>query len=145
MKISNQTRYAMIAMIELAQSKNSFPLALRSIAIPHGISSSYIEQIFAKLKKHQLVEGVRGPGGGYVLAKPAGNISVAEIFLAVNEENGITLQRWKANNNSEETQRANQYWLELCTQVDGFLLSLNLAQVAHVDDIDVVSGSQKVA
>ena len=85
MKLSTKGRYAVTAMMDLAVNGHKGPLTLSDISAWQGISLSYLEQLFSKLRKARLVEGVRGPGGGYRLGKPANAISIAQIILAVDE------------------------------------------------------------
>ena len=85
MKLSTKGRYAVTAMMDLAINDREGPVTLSDISGWQGISLSYLEQLFSKLRKARLVEGVRGPGGGYRLGKPADKISIAKIILAVDE------------------------------------------------------------
>lgn len=83
MKLTTKGRYSVMALAELAGSAQGRPLALADIARRQGISLSYLEQLFARLRRAGLVRSVRGPGGGYLLARPAADIHVADIVLAV--------------------------------------------------------------
>ena len=89
MKLGTKGRYAVMAMVDLALHMNSRPkrgpVTLSDIAERQEISLSYLEQLFSKLRKAGLVKSVRGPGGGYVLARPATELRVSEIVLAVDE------------------------------------------------------------
>lgn len=87
MKLSTKARYAVMAMFDLSVHDRG-PLALADIAEAQGISLSYLEQIFALLREKKLVEGVRGPGGGYRLGRPAKEITLAEVISAVEESLG---------------------------------------------------------
>lgn len=86
MKLSTKARYAITAMMELALNENKKPVTLADISEYQKISLSYLEQLFAKLRAKGLVRGVRGPGGGYHLAKPASELDVASIVAAINDE-----------------------------------------------------------
>jgi len=86
MKLSTKARYAITAMMELALNENKKPTTLAEISEYQKISLSYLEQLFAKLRSKGLVRGVRGPGGGYHLAVPAANLSIAKIVAAINDE-----------------------------------------------------------
>jgi len=90
MRLSTKGRYGVTAMMDLAIHDNAGPVTLADISQCQGISLSYLEQLFAKLRKHILVEGVRGSGGGYRLSRPADQIIVAEIISAVYEQVDVT-------------------------------------------------------
>jgi len=84
MRLSTKGRYSVTAMLDLAIHDRAGPVTLADISQCQGISLSYLEQLFAKLRSDGLVKGVRGPGGGYRLAKPASEISIASIISAKN-------------------------------------------------------------
>jgi len=90
MRLSTKGRYAVTAMMDLAIYGSAGPVTLADISQCQDISLSYLEQLFAKLRKAKLVEGVRGPGGGYRLGRQASKISVAEIISAVDEKLDMT-------------------------------------------------------
>lgn len=83
MRLSTKSRFAVAAMIDLALREKSGPVPLNSVSARLQISLSYLEQLFSKLRQQQLVESMRGPGGGYTLGRPAPAISVADIISAV--------------------------------------------------------------
>lgn len=85
MKLSSRSQYAITAMLELALCDKTKPVTLFDIAEKQEISLSYLEQLFARLRKHKLVKGRRGPGGGYMLARPVDEITIADIVSAVDE------------------------------------------------------------
>ena len=85
MRLTTKGRFAVTAMIDLALRQHSGPVALAAISQRQNISLSYLEQLFGKLRRHELVESVRGPGGGYSLARLARNVTVADIIFAVDE------------------------------------------------------------
>ncbi len=85
MRLTTKGRFAVTAMIDLALRQQSGPVTLAGISDRQNISLSYLEQLFGKLRRHELVESMRGPGGGYSLAKLARNITVADIIFAVDE------------------------------------------------------------
>ena len=86
MKLSGKGRYAIKAMINIALNKSKKPKTLLDISKHQGISLSYLEQLFALLRKHNLVSGVRGPGGGYKLSLEPNDISIAQIINAINSD-----------------------------------------------------------
>jgi len=85
MRLTTKGRFAVTAMIDLAMRQHSGPVTLAAISQRQNISLSYLEQLFGKLRRHELVDSVRGPGGGYSLARLARNITVADIIFAVDE------------------------------------------------------------
>ena len=86
MKLTTKGRYAVMALADLAQFDNGRPISLRDISLRQGISLLYLEQIFSKLKRNNIVRSVRGVNGGYVLKSTPNEIKLATIFSAVNEE-----------------------------------------------------------
>ena len=86
MKLTSKGRYAVMAMADLAKNNNREPISLSEISLRQGISMSYLEQLFLKLRKNNLVQSARGPSGGYVLSKPAGDIKLLSIIRAVDEK-----------------------------------------------------------
>ena len=85
MRLSTKSRYAVTSLLDLVMHSDQGPVSLADISIRQGISLSYLEQLFAALRGKNLVRGVRGPGGGYYLAKPSDNISITDIICAVDE------------------------------------------------------------
>jgi Rrf2 family iron-sulfur cluster assembly transcriptional regulator len=85
MRLTTKGRFAVTAMIDLALRQNNGPVTLAAISQRQQISLSYLEQLFGKLRRHELVESTRGPGGGYSLGRKAGQITVADIILSVDE------------------------------------------------------------
>ena len=85
MKLSTKGRYAVMAMVDIAANSDGSPIALADVAERQEISLSYLEQLFGKLRRGGLVKSVRGPGGGYLLARTAGETRIADIILAVDE------------------------------------------------------------
>ena len=86
MKLSNKGRYAVMAMADLAKINRNQPTSLSEISLRQGISISFLEQIFSKLKKNNLVHSLRGPSGGYLLTKPPAEIKLSSIIKAVDEK-----------------------------------------------------------
>ena len=85
MRLNTKSRYAVMALADMASFDKSKPISLRDISLRQNISLQYLEQIFLKLKKNNIVKSVRGTNGGYVLSKNSNNIKLSEIFLALNE------------------------------------------------------------
>ncbi|MBN8543235.1 MAG: Rrf2 family transcriptional regulator [Alphaproteobacteria bacterium] len=134
MLLSTKGRYAVMAMVDLATQKNDRPLTLAGIAERQEIPLAYLEQIFAKLKKRGIVKSVRGPGGGYQLAKAAHDTNVAEIVIAADESIKMT----RCNNGSHEGCMApktrcltHDLWEGLGYQIFNYLKSVSLADVCE--------------
>ena len=85
MRLTTKGRFAVTAMIDLAMRQGKGPVTLSGISQRQAISLSYLEQLFGKLRRHAIVESIRGPGGGYSLAREAGQVTVADIIIAVDE------------------------------------------------------------
>ena len=135
MKLSTKGRYAVMAMADLASREGmAGPVSLSEIAENQEISLSYLEQLFAKLRKGGLVVSVRGPGGGYRLSRPASELRVADIIVAVDEP--ISATRCKAGSPKGCTGTAarcltHDLWEELGRQIHVFLSSVSLADVVE--------------
>lgn len=132
MRLSTKGRYAVMAMVDLAANSRGSPVALADIAERQEISLSYLEQLFAKLRKGGLVKSVRGPGGGYLLAFPAGATRVSDIILAVDEP----IRTTRCANGSPAGCRQNRsrclthdLWEELGNQIHMYLSSVTLDDV----------------
>ncbi|TVR62459.1 MAG: Rrf2 family transcriptional regulator [Candidatus Competibacteraceae bacterium] len=148
MRLSTKGRYAVTAMMHLAIHDKRGPVTLAEISQCQGISLSYLEQLFAKLRKRSLVEGVRGPGGGYRLARSPDQVTVATIISAVDER--IDATRCCGNENCQNGQRCltHKLWTDLSRQIFNFLEGITLAQfVDHPASYDLLpqhqSGSRR--
>ena len=142
MKLSTKGRYAVTAMMDLAIHDQDGPVTLADISNCQGISLSYLEQLFANLRKHHLVEGVRGPGGGYRLGKPASQISIAQIIVAVDEH--IDATRCKGNEDCQGGDKCltHQLWTDLSERLYEFLDELTLASFINRPEIRAVARRQ---
>ena len=128
MRLSTKGRYGVTAMMDLAIHDNAGPVTLADISQCQGISLSYLEQLFSKLRKHGLVDGVRGPGGGYKLARPADSITVAEIIIAVDEKVDITNCNGKGDCHNGQRCLTHELWSELSSRLYEFLNDITLSQ-----------------
>ncbi len=134
MKLSTKGRYAVMAMVDLASNSKGQPVALADIAERQEISLSYLEQLFAKLRKGGLVKSVRGPGGGYLLAHPIEASRVSDIILAVDEP----IRATRCAPGSPAGCRSNRsrclthdLWEELGNQIHLYLSSVTLADICN--------------
>lgn len=142
MKLSTKGRYAVTAMMDLALHEHEGPVTLADISRCQRISLSYLEQLFARLRKHKLVKGVRGPGGGYRLAKPAAEITVADVIVAVDENVDATRCRGKRNCQNGDPCLTHDLWTDLSQQIYGFLNGITLAQLAQRRSVQEISQQQ---
>ncbi len=85
MRLNTKSRYAVMALADMASFKANNPISLRDISLRQSISLQYLEQIFLRLKKHNIVKSIRGSNGGYILSKNPNNLKLSEIFLALDE------------------------------------------------------------
>ena len=133
MRLTTKGRFAVTAMVDLALRQNRGPVTLAAISERQHISLSYLEQLFGKLRRAQLVNSVRGPGGGYNLAKPAASITMADIIVAVDEPIDATLCGGKENCGDDDKRcMTHDLWATLNAKMHDYLSSVSLADVvAH--------------
>lgn len=134
MKLSTKGRYAVMAMVDLAAQRSERPVALAEIAERQEISLSYLEQLFAKLRRAGLVGSVRGPGGGYNLAKPARETLISDIILAVDEPIRATRCTPGQPHGCRGTKTrclTHDLWEALGNQIHIFLASVTVADVVE--------------
>ena len=134
MKLTTKGRYAVMAMADLAINSGGKPLTLAEIADRQSISLSYLEQLFAKLRRGSLVRSVRGPGGGYMLARAAEAIRVSDIVLAVDEPIRATRCTPGSPMSCQGAKgrcTTHDLWEELSNHIHLFLSSVSLADVAR--------------
>ncbi len=132
MKLSAKGRYAVMALCDLASQRSGRPIALADIAERQSISLSYLEQLFAKLRRGGLVKSVRGPGGGYLLARAPEDTAIADIILAVDEPIRATRCTPAQPHGCRENKArclTHDLWEELGNQIYLYLSSVNLADV----------------
>ncbi|MEA1990026.1 MAG: Rrf2 family transcriptional regulator [Pseudomonadota bacterium] len=129
MKLTSKGRYAVTAMIDIALNQDKGAITLSIISERQGISLSYLEQLFAKLKKADLVSSARGPGGGYRLSRIPAEISISEIIRAVDESVDARKCGGKSNCNGGEQCLSHELWTELSSTIDTFLKSITLQSV----------------
>ncbi len=130
-KLTTRGRYAVMAMVELAKHKEADPVPLAGIAEKNNISLSYLEQLIAGLRRHDLVKSYRGPGGGYILSRPAQEILISDILIAA--EDSTPAKRSEKNNfdrntNCEETDKL---WDNIGALLHNALKKVSLADVLN--------------
>jgi Rrf2 family transcriptional regulator, iron-sulfur cluster assembly transcription factor len=126
MRLTTKGRFAVTAMLDLAMRHQHGPVALAGIGQRQSISLSYLEQLFGKLRRHALVESVRGPGGGYCLARPSDKVSVADIILAVDEPLDATLCGGMENCQEDKRCMTHNLWAALNDKLYEYLNSVTL-------------------
>jgi len=142
MRLTTKGRYAVTAMLDLALHAEQGPITLADISQRQGISLSYLEQLFSKLRKQGLVESTRGPGGGYRLGRPAADIAVANVIAAVDESVDATRCGGMENCQAEQRCLTHELWCELSQQIYDFLSNINLAQLVERRGIREVANRQ---
>ncbi len=135
MQLTSKGRYAVAAMVDLAKHKDEGPVTLASISERQFISLSYLEQLFRKLRENELVDSVRGPGGGYLLAKSASDITISNIMHAVNETIKTTICRSEGSGcNRGSRCETHNLWMALGHHISFFLETVTVQDVC--DDKD---------
>jgi Rrf2 family iron-sulfur cluster assembly transcriptional regulator len=129
MRLTTKGRFAVTAMLDLALNGGAGPVTLAGISQRQSISLSYLEQLFGKLRRHTLVESVRGPGGGYTLAREPDKLSVAEIVTAVDEPLDATQCGGKENCKEERRCMTHDLWATLNDKMYEYLDSVKLADL----------------
>jgi Rrf2 family iron-sulfur cluster assembly transcriptional regulator len=130
MRLTTKGRFAVTAMIDLALRQNNGPVTLAGISQRQQISLSYLEQLFGKLRRHELVESTRGPGGGYTLARKAADITVADIIVSVDEPIDATQCGGKENCLGEAGRcMTHELWASLNQRMVEFLDSVTLQKL----------------
>ncbi|MDB2590204.1 Rrf2 family transcriptional regulator [Candidatus Thioglobus sp.] len=138
MQLTTKGRYAVTAMLDLASNDTGKPITLDIISQRQNISLSYLEQLFAKLRRAELVKSVRGPGGGYLLDAEAKDINLTQIIEAVDEN--IDLRRCKGMSTCHNGRQciSHQLWCEVSEQIRTFLIGKTLQMV--MDDHNLTKG-----
>lgn len=129
MRLTTKGRFAVTAMLDLALRNGEGPVTLAGISERQKISLSYLEQLFGRLRRHGLVESVRGPGGGYYISKDLKSISVAEIIRAVDEAVDATQCGGEGNCHDDRPCLTHELWMGLNTTIFNYLGAVNLAQL----------------
>lgn len=142
MRLTTKGRYAVTAMLDLSIHAAKGPVNLTEISQRQAISLSYLEQLFAKLRQRQLVSSVRGPGGGYRLARPDKDIHVAEIIDAVSESLDTTRCQGKGDCQQGEICLTHHLWQDLSDQIHNFLSNISLADLVSKREIELIARNQ---
>ncbi len=142
MRLTTKGRYAVTAMLDLAIHYENGPISLADISERQGISLSYLEQLFTKLRRTGLVKSTRGPGGGYALSRPASEIAVADVITAVDEKVDTTRCGGMSNCQDDERCLTHELWVDLSDQIYTFLSSISLRQLMDRKGVREVADRQ---
>lgn len=147
MRLSTKGRIAVTAMMELALTQEETPVPLADISATQHVSISYLEQLFARLRNQGLVKGMRGPGGGYYLAKPADQISVASIIVAVDERAYVPASTRESSHAPHKSHAYRKMWGNLSHKMFEFLDSISLAEIiaSGSNDLELEVHTSKAA
>ena len=145
MKLTSKGRYAVTAMLDVAIHAVTGPVPLADISERQGISLSYLEQLFSRLRKYGLVKSVRGPGGGYRLGQCSAQITVADVIKAVDES--INATKCGGTGNCQDGQRCitHYLWTDLSDRIEDFLKGISLAELVEQRNVKIVSQRQDKA
>ncbi|MBT3070070.1 Rrf2 family transcriptional regulator [Rhodomicrobium sp. Az07] len=133
MLLSTKGRYAVMAIVEVARQNDGRPLALSDISLRLDLSLAYLEQLFMKMRRKGIVQSVRGPGGGYVLARDADAISIGEVMAAVDEPVRMTRCEPEDKSGCVASKRCSTHhlWLALGAHIQSFLADATVADVLN--------------
>jgi Rrf2 family iron-sulfur cluster assembly transcriptional regulator len=145
MRLTTKGRYAVTAVLDLAFHQEKGPVSLAAISERQDISLSYLEQLFAKLRRNGIVNSTRGPGGGYSLKRNADDISVSDIILAVDESVKVSGCGDTDACHGDYQCLTHDLWQELSNEIKGFLDGISLAEVMANQKVKEVSLRQDVA
>jgi len=142
MKLTTRGRYAVTAMLDLALHADKGPVSLADISERQEISLSYLEQLFARLRRHKLVQSTRGPGGGYSMSRPLSDVAVVHIVKAVDESVDATQCGGQKNCHQQGRCLTHDLWEGLSKQVEEFLSGISLQDLIDRDPVRKVSQQQ---
>lgn len=142
MRLTTKGRYAVTAMLDLALHADEGPVSLADISGRQDISLSYLEQLFSRLRRQELVVSVRGPGGGYCLARSYEQVFVSEVVDAVNESLDTTRCKNHGDCQNGEKCLTHHLWSDLSDQIHDFLSQISLADLMKKREIQVVAARQ---
>lgn len=142
MRLTSKGRYAVTAMLDLAFHSQKKPVTLTDIATRQTISLSYLEQLFARLRRAGMVKGVRGPGGGYKLSRRASDINIADIIAAVDEPLDSTKCGGDANCQKNQACLTHDLWMGLSEQIRDYLKGITLGDLLERNQVQDVAKRQ---
>ena len=143
MRLTTKGRYAVTAMLDLALHYDDGPITLADISRRQGISLSYLEQLFSRLRKKELVVSARGPGGGYRLSRVASDIAVADVVTAIDEKVDATRCGGLANCQDDEPCLTHELWTDLSERIYDFLSGITLHDLVNRREVQEVAQRQQ--
>ena len=143
MRLTTKGRYAVTAMLDLALHHGNGPITLADIAQRQGISLSYLEQLFSRLRKRNLVSSVRGPGGGYTLGREAADIYVAQVIVAVDENVDTTKCGGAENCQDNDRCLTHDLWQDLSARIFDYLNGISLQDLMNRRGVQRVAERQE--
>lgn len=142
MRLTTKGRYAVTAMLDLAIHYTDGPITLADISKRQGISLSYLEQLFSRLRKQGLVASTRGPGGGYKLSRDANEIAVADVITAIDEKVDVTRCGGLSNCQGDEPCLTHELWADLSDRIYDFLSGITLGDLVATHGVQQVAKRQ---
>ncbi len=139
MRLSTKSRYAVTSLLDLVMHSEQGPVSLADISIRQGISLSYLEQLFAKMRRNKLVVSTRGPGGGYSLGGSPDQVCIADVINAVDEEMQVADKDISNSSPTYEPCLTEQLWEELSAEIENYLATISLADMMQNDEVQALS------
>jgi Rrf2 family iron-sulfur cluster assembly transcriptional regulator len=139
MRLSTKSRYAVTSLLDLVMHSDKGPVSLADISVRQGISLSYLEQLFAKMRRNKLVVSTRGPGGGYSLGDSPDQVCIADVINAVDEEMQVADKDIQRPSATYEPCLTEQLWEELSAEIENYLTTISLADMMQNDEVQELS------
>ena len=139
MRLSTKSRYAVTSLLDLVMHSDKGPVSLADISVRQGISLSYLEQLFAKMRRNNLVVSTRGPGGGYSLGATPDQVCIADVINAVDEEMQVADKDLPEGAANYEPCLTEQLWEELSAEIENYLTTISLADMMQNDEVQELS------
>ena len=141
MRLSTKSRYAVTSLLDMVMHSDHGPVSLADISVRQGISLSYLEQLFAKMRRNKLVVSTRGPGGGYSLGDEPEKVCIADVINAVDEVMNVTNKDVMGGSTDFEPCLTEQLWEELSEQIKTYLTTISLADMIENEEVVALSRS----
>ncbi len=138
MRLSTKSRYAVTSLLDLVMHSDQGPVSLADISVRQGISLSYLEQLFAKMRRNKLVTSTRGPGGGYSLGNTPDQVCIADVINAVDEKMRIANRDVRGSAQYEPC-LTEQLWDELSAEIENYLTTISLADMIENEEVQALS------
>jgi len=139
MRLTTKSRYAVTSLLDLVMHSDQGPVSLADISIRQGISLSYLEQLFAKMRRNKLVVSTRGPGGGYNLSGSPEQVCIADVINAVDEDMQVADKDIVNGSPTYEPCLTEQLWEELSAEIENYLTTISLADMMQNDEVQALS------